>query len=413
MPNFGRSLNESASKYILTDKSKEIVLERPNKKRHKRFEWKIAFISIAIVALVLAIILAFSETDNTTYFSSILAPRDADEAFMKRVKDFIAIVEDGVITDVDRRNYLAKSDWALQLALETGNSTFYNNPSNLSNEQVQQLNTLLAKMYAYISKEETVHQDMQELQRGSSFEDVIINVGKWNELLSTFIDVTYSSSTKEKPQFNNKFLVNPWIGEIIILIFFVVLVYLFIQNIRIGKKLYYFVFHVIVVALIGQYFLEKDPNQYGYDETSILQSMQMKAKETFRSVQVHELLAIAQFDDIRYGLAKLDDDSIMITEFVKQRSGYVMRNSSIAYSNTVNRNYSIGPRELAEVWGVRPESKIQQIVYTVEGANKVIELPINPNFADIYMIRKPNEATEGNGWSIDFRYEKGYEKGVE
>jgi hypothetical protein len=42
----------------------------------------------------------------------------------------------------------------------------------------------------------------------------------------------------------------------------------------------------------------------------------------------------------------------------------------------------------------------------VEGTNKVIELPIHPNFADIYMILKPNE---GYGLSVEFQYEEGYE----
>lgn len=406
MPDIERSLNEASRSHILTDKAKEIMLESPytSKKQRKRFDWKIAFASIGIVAVVLAIILAFSKTNNTTS-SSLIAPRNADDAFIERVEDFIAIVKDGTITDVDRRNYLAKSDWALQLAFETRNSIFYNKP-NVSNKQVQQLNTLLVKMHAYIRAEQTVHQEIKDLQFNSSFEDFIMNVGKWNELLSSYTDVTYSTSTKEKPQFNNKFLADPWVAEVILVFLFVVFVYLFIRNIRNDKKIHFFIFHIIVLVFIGQYFFEKDPNQYGYDETSILQSMQVNVTETFRNVQVLELLAIAQFDDIRYGLAKLDDDSIMITEFVKQRSGYVMRNSSIAYSHTVNRNYYIGPRELADVWGVRPESEIQQIVYTVEESNKEIELPINSNFADIYMILKPNE---GYGVNVEFQYEEGYE----
>ena len=404
MPDIVSRVNETSNRYILTDKAKEIVLESPknNKKKRKRLDWKIACVSIGIVAFVLMIILAFSQTDKTTYSSSIIAPRNGDEVFMERVEAFIAVVEDGTITELDQRSYLSKSDWALQLAFDTGNSRFYN-IENVSNEQAEQLNTLLAKMNAYINEQQTVHQEIKALQRGSSFEDFIMNVGRWNELLSSYTDVTYSSSTKEKPLFINKFLADPWVAEGIIIFLFVLFVYFFIQNVRLNKKLPLFVFYVVVLVFIGLYFLEEDPNQYGYDETSILQSMQVNTIETFRDVQVFELLAIAQFDDIRYGLAKLDNDSIMITEFVKQRSGYVMRNCSIAHSNSVNKDYSIGYSEIADVWGVRPESKIQQIVYSIEDSNKVIELPINPNFADIYMISKPNE---GYGLSIEFQYEE-------
>ena len=202
------------------------------------------------------LMLTFSNKDGHTHSSSVLAPRDADTAVMERVEEFLSIIEDGTISQEERINYIAKSDWALQLAFDSGNSSYYNKPE-MTNEEVVQINTILTKMYDYIKKETKVNEKIKALTSDLSFYSFLEEIPNWNKELSDYTDVTYSSSLKEKPLFNNLFLSESWLVKTIILIIFALVVYLFIQNIRIDRKLHFFIFHLIVLAFFVNIFAVK------------------------------------------------------------------------------------------------------------------------------------------------------------
>ncbi len=401
MPEIKSSLNEVYKKHKLTDKAKEAVLERATKtstNQGKRFEWKPALVSISIVAIVYMLVLTFNQPTGTSDASTNLAPRDADTAVMERVEEFLSIVEDGTISQEERTNYIAKSDWALQLAFESGKSIYYNKP-NMTNEEVVQINTLLTKMYDYIKKESKANENIQALKSDTSFYSFLTEIPNWNRELSSFTNVIYSSSLKEKPVFNNLFLSESWLIKIIILGIFTLVVYLFVQNIRIDRKLHFFIFHVIVLAFFVYIFIQKDYNHYGYDETSIFLSIQENNKNSITLTEPKELLAIAQFGDSRYGLARLQDESLIISKFEKKLNNkYVLKGSSIQDGDSVNIG-DTSKTMTSYAMGVDSNSKIDQILIKI-GMEEVMKINIDPNYATIYHIDIPQSI---EGWGVEYK----------
>ena len=190
------------------------------------------------------------------------------------------------------------------------------------------------------------------------------------------------------------FLSESWLVKTIILIIFALVVYLFIQNIRIDRKLHFFIFHLIVLAFFVNIFIQKDNNNYGYDETSIFLSIQASTL-----AEPKELLAIAQFGDSRYGLARLQDGSLIISKFEKKRNKYVLKGNSIQDGDIVDIRDN-GKSLTSYAIGVEPNSaKIDQIHIKV-GMEEIREINIAPNYAAIYHIDIPNNI---EGWGVEYR----------
>ncbi len=408
MPDIKESINEVYGERTLSEGAKRGIISGSSlKKPYKRskFSWQPLVVSASIVALLFIFVLTLTKTDVQQMSSSELAPNDADDAVMERVNSFLAVLEDGIISEEERSLYLMKSDWSLQLAFDTGTSIFYNRP-NVTSREAQDINTLLQRMYTFIESEQPVKGAL-DLDKAETFTEFLPLISTWNDELKPYVEEEYVSSLKEKPISKKVFFNISLIGQLITVSFILLFLYLFIQNIRFERKWHFFIFHVLALLFFAQAFIQNTSNSVVYDETSILREMYSWDEN---GDKIHgKLLDIAQFGDSRYGFTHYPDGTLGLYRFEKDGNRYRARSSNMV--GEVERSvemmdFDTDSNLLTSTIAVNQDSHIKEIIFIVQNSNESFKFPIDPKQPRIYFFSFVNLI---ENLSIKYIYEDGYE----
>ena len=408
MPDIKDSINEVYREQTLSDEARRGVLSGSSLNKsviRSKFSWQPLVVSVSMVALLFIFVLTLTKTDGQQMGSSVLAPNDADDAVMERVNSFLVILEDGVISEEERRHYLMKSDWSLQLAFDTGTSIFYNRP-NVTSREAQDINTLLQRMYTFVEVEQPV-KGVPELDKAATFTEFLPLVSTWNKVLKPYTDDVYVSSLKEKPISKKVFFNMSLVGQLITVGFIVLFLYLFIQNIRFERKKHFFVFHVLALLFFAQAFIQDELNPFVYDETSILHAM-YKLDENGDKLR-GELLDVAQFGKSRYGLVQYPDGSLGLSRFEKNGNRFGARSSIVDHLEEV-RSVNLVDTDYLTRWmqviGVNKDSHMKEIIFIDQNSNESFKFPIDSKQPRIYFLQVPDSI---NNYSMKYMYEEEYE----
>lgn len=327
MPSIKESMNEVYKVQYFTEEMQQKTIARLKKGNERRsLQWKPAFASVAIVMIILVLALT-SAKQEPIETNSTMAPNDADVALVERFKEFQQIITDGVVTDAERRQYISRSDWDLQLAFESGESIFYNRPT-MDKKQIEAATHLLHNMYRIVYERRPIEK-LPTFTESANFQNIVSFSPSFNEQAENLIKKQYSSSLEEKPLTKNDFLNLDWWWQLLIVSLFGLFVYLFVQNIRIDHKKFAGVLQIIFIVLIGSIFFVKDKTFYSYDETALMESAQAHIMELYPNGKVQELLSVAQFNEGRLALFKLQDEQLMLMKYYEYEGKYKFGGSSI------------------------------------------------------------------------------------
>ena len=202
------------------------------------------------------------------------------------------------------------------------------------------------------------------------------------------------------------------VGQLITVGFIVLFLYLFIQNIRFERKKHFFVFHVLALLFLAQAFIKVDTNYLAYDETSVLISILSLDED---EEKVHgELLDVAQFGDLRYGLVQFSDGSLSLAQFEKQGKHFILQNSVINQHKDVRdvnlTNNGFSHSTWTQTFGVNHDSHILEIVLIDQYTREEYKFPVDSEQPGIYNIEVPSKI---DLLALKYIYEKGFEQGEE
>ena len=389
MPSIKESINQVyKDRYFSQEKRQETLRKLQQTNRKRSLQWKPAFMSIGIVIVLLLLVLSSSK-DESIQTSSTLAPFDADIALVERVQQFQSIVADGVISEQERREYISRSDWDLQLAFESGTSIFYNRPA-MSTEDIEQVNELLHNMYRIVYDQVAVEQ-FQQTKLETNFETILQLAPSFNKDAKTFVRDAYTSSLQEKPFTKNAFL-NLHIGwQLCILLLFTLFMYLFIQNIRIDRKKFAGVLQLLFIGIIGSFFFIKDTTLYSYNETALMESAHAHVSKVDSKASVKDLLAIAQYDEGRVALFELQDERLMLMEYMNYDGNYKFQSSSIQYDSFTNVFGLSESYEWQAIVAVKDTAQFSAVSMYDYILKEEYEIPIVAG-AKLYLLVTPEES---------------------
>ncbi|MER2000851.1 MAG: hypothetical protein ABS882_13850, partial [Lysinibacillus sp.] len=356
--------------------------------RKRTLQWKPALMSIAIVAALLLLVFSSSKGEPIQT-SSTLAPFDADIVLVDRFQQFQSIVADGVITEQERREYISRSDWDLQLAFESGSSIFFNRPA-MATEDIKQVNELLFYMYRIVYDQVVVEQ-FHLTKSEPNFETILQLAPSFNKEAKAFVSDTYTSSLQEKPFTKNAFL-NLHIGwQLFILMLFTLFLYLFIQNIRIDRKKFAGVLQLLFIVIIGSFFVIKDTKLYSYNETALMESAHAHVTEIDSKASVKDLLAIAQYDEGRVALFELQDERLMLMDYVESNGDYKFQGSSIQYGSDTHVFGLSESYEWQYIVGVKDTAKFSAVSMFDNILKEEYKIPIVPRIK-LYLLVTPEQS---------------------
>lgn len=350
-------------------------------------------LSAAVVLFVLAG--SWPQQIRELSISSILAPYNANMEMIERVEHFYAIASDGVVTDEERRAYVKTSDWLVQRALESGNSIFYNRP-NVTEEQATAFNEMLYFMYEFIYTKKDAAAIAGQLQLYRNYDALLADVSRMNEVLAPFVERSYTSSLNEKPISNNAFLNAPWWVKLIAIVLFLLFCYSFYVNIKTNRRIVLGMIQLGLIVLLTLSFFKADDQLYGYDETSIAQSMDAHMALFEETKYVDELLAAAEFEGGRYGLAHMSNGQLLLAKFEEEDGMYVLRSSNASEQIVETMPAMDYAEDNRYIIGVAPNSGIAKYELVDEQTGDVYFIDIDPIQANIYQFIMPSHVTSMN-----------------
>lgn len=380
MPNLKDSINIVYKEHHLSEEIKNEVLRKINKRTQKR-QWMPYAVAFAMMIVLLIFVASWNVKDPAVHVSSKIAPNDADEQIMKRIQSFYEIISDEIITEEERANYLMTSDWAVQLALDHGESPFYNRP-NITSAEAKNINLMLNQLYSIVKLYEQFSLS-ENFPIPSTFSELAQKSEKYTNELKQYSDAEYQSSIKERPIFNKDFFMLTLKWQIVICALIVLFVYLFIKNIQEDKKVSFFIFHVISLILLFLPFVHENVESFAYDEASILEAVE----------EGGELLAIAQFDDVRLALVNKEETELQLMVFEKKEGKrYRLNYSIIDYNDEFHyiscQNHSKLPN--GEFYAVGNRSEISQFYFIDNETYEKFRYEVDPENAQIYHFSQPS-----------------------
>lgn len=394
-----KSINEVyQDKHFDQNKQLETLRKvRLEKQKNRRTYWLplITAVGALFIALLLITIERAEMPSQTTSTSSITAPQNADEVFVKRVHHFWNMIADGVMTEDERRAYLSTSDWLLQRAFESGASIFYNRP-NMTTEEITAVNTLLFSMNQFVEQrhDPSVLQRLTSNQEG--FRDLLQVVPHWNTLLQPYTTGQYLPSESEKPRSKNVFLASDLWKQLIIVAALVLVVYAFYFNMRHKRKRMMALVQLSLIVVFSVMLIRPDTNLYGYDETSMMTSIvtELERLEVYHTPVT--FLAGAIFSEKRFGLVELaQGEGIGLGEFSLLDDQYVYTDSTYhKFARVVTQHVlqdSLG--EEGVIVAIADNSKISKVVVTDHKTKEQYAIDVDPVHANIYRILLPDKVT--------------------
>ncbi|MGM9944719.1 MAG: hypothetical protein ACI33M_07245 [Lysinibacillus sp.] len=370
------------------ERKKETIKLTQKKKR----DWWIPTVATAFTLLfVICLLFIIQPVDEQISMSTEQAPKQLETVYMERFNQAFH-----VSTEDERTNYLSESDWLIQRAIESGNSTFYNTPTLTAVER-ENLASILHYLYLwrleYGIKEIPIEplSSFEEIRKSA---DVYVNVlgdyfenrpyisaeeEKRNILLSSFGSMTQESK----------------IGIIILIIAFIGL---FILNVRNKRNILFKAIPIILIALCVVPMIMPTTEKYGYDETSI-----MKAVMEDEQLAGATLTYAATFGNNRYALIRTAEGINYLASFNKEDYGYVLR-GTIWGKHTVMMEPDIEWNRY--VIGLHEGHEIARIDLIGEEASKGEVIPVNVEVGEA-IIRAVVMPNEFKSFSLEYFNENG------
>ena len=294
--------------------SNECKTETIKLARKKKRDWRIPTVVTAFTLLfVICLIFIIQPVDEQISISTEQAPKQLETVYMERFNRAFH-----VSTEDERTNYLSESDWLIQRAIESGNSTFYNTPTLTAVER-ENLASILHYLYLW-----RLEYGIKELpiEPFSSFEEIRESADMYVNVLDEYFENNpYISAEQEKRNVSFSYFSSMTqeikLGIIVLIIAFIGL---FILNVRNKSNILFKAIPVILIALCVVLILMPNIEKSGYDETSI-----MKAVMEEEQLAGATLTYVATFGNNRYALIRTGEGINYLANFKKESHGYVLR----------------------------------------------------------------------------------------
>lgn len=386
------ALNNAYKEQTFSDQKKDEIITNIHTKRKV---WMPLIATIIVTCCVL--FLTFSLLHNPikeVSLSSIQVPNSVETAYMERWNEFLIVANSEQKEQVTIQ-YLAKSDWLLQRAIESGQSLFYSSPTLTADEKLA-LNELLHYMYLWV-KEPNVTLNIPSIQ---TFKDLTDLAPKLVETMrESYKEDQYVSSSQEKQKSKLRLLYaqpNEIIGLLVFLGFFVFLLY---RNWK-GNRNYFFVaIQMSVICLVLFVMFIPKSGKYAYDETTLLQqSISTFDEPTIEPTKAKFSYAVT-FGDERYVLVDLGNGINGLAHFSKNEGGYTWLSSQWG-RQLIFHDFGANRRVVA----VQEGHGVSRIDIVETNSKRVISVSINPDEAGIYLIDTPDNL---QSYELQFYSENG------
>lgn len=282
--------------------------------RTKKRDWRIPTVATAFTLLfVICLIFIIQPVDEQISTSTEQAPQQLETVYVERFNQAFH-----VSTEDERTNYLSESDWLIQRAIESGNSTFYNTPPLTAVER-ENLASILHYLYLWRLEYGIKELPIEPL---SSFEEIRESADVYVNVLGEYFENNpYISAEEEKRNVPFSYFGSMTqeikLGIIVLIIVFISL---FILNVRNKSNILFKAIPIILIALCVVPMIMPTTEKYGYDETSI-----MKAVIEEERLAGATLTYAATFGNNRYALIRTAEGINYLASFKKESHGYVLR----------------------------------------------------------------------------------------
>lgn len=273
-------------------------------------------IAIAVTIMAAALLFSLAKPSNQhVSISTQKAQETVEEAYMERFQAAMVTDDEEAIMA-----YLSESDWLLQRAIESGESSFYQTPELTPNER-RNLSALLYYMYLWRIE---VQGAKPPIPNVTSFDEMRRQSASLVETYERFFpDRPFVSSDEEHnwlsyTYFGSMTKENQW-GLIWIIVGFAAL---FQINVKMKSNRFFKAIPILIILMCIVPFLMPATEKYAYDEASILKTV-LDEKE----IEGARLTDAATFGDNRYALITTAEGINYFAHFTKKHKGYVLQNS--------------------------------------------------------------------------------------
>lgn len=374
------ALKNAYKEQTFSQQKKQEIMTTIHNKRKKWMPFIATMIVTCSVILFMFTLISKSNTELEISLSSIKAPDSVEVAYMERWHEFLAVASSEQKEQASIQ-YLSKSDWLLQRAIESGHSSFYSSPPLTADEKLA-LNELLHYMYLSVKKP-NVTLDIPQVQTFQQLKDLAPELV---EKMRVSDNDRYVSSSEEMQRSKLRiFYLQPMeiIGQLLFLGAFIYLLY---SNWK-GRRNYFFAaiqISVICLLLVAM-FIPKS-GKYAYDETTLLQQSIATFDEPTIEQANAKFSSAATFGDERYVLVDLGNGINGLAHFSKNERGYAWSSSQWGKQDIFQELGDNG-----RVIAFQEGHGVSHIDIVESDTQRKISLNLNPDKAGIYRIQIPND----------------------
>lgn len=373
------SLKNAYKDQKLSERKKEEILTNIRYKHNKKWMPFIATIIVTCCVLLITFSL-LRNTEVEVSLDSIQAPNSVEIAYMERWHEFLMIANSEEKEQATIQ-YLAKSDWLLQRAIEGGHSIFFSSPTLTANEKLA-LNELLHYMYLWV-KEPNVVLEIPEVR---TFNELTEHAPKLVETIRESYNDRYMSTSEEKQKPKLQIFYEQPIKIISILVFLSVFVFLLYNNWKGNRKYFLAAIQISVICLVFFAMFLPKSGKYAFDETTLLQQSIPTFDEPTIVPEKATFSYAATFGDERYVLVDLGNGINGLARFSKNDRGYAWSSSEWG-RQLIFQNFSANSRVIA----VQERHGVSRIDIVESNTKRQVSLSLNPNEAGIYLIDIPEQ----------------------
>ena len=293
---------------------------RQNVRKPKKMILPVA-ISAVLTAAMLFFIFSMieqqdSEVDRAFSVSSREGAEDEVIAMMERKRQFQSIIEDGIITEQERMDYLRTSDWHLQLAFEHIANTVYPNPA-VTQEQGLGYATLLFYMREYILSPQNTSEVAAAFAEVRGFKQLLDLL----PVMDNYILAEYLPSKDEELPVNRVFFNLAQGLQVVIVIMYAISLFFIMKNLIARQRIWLTMANILVVMLTAIFFFKPMDTYYANDETTLFTSS-LKAMDSIGLTSEDvKLVSSATFDNSRFALLQ-EQNRHTLVRFQKRDNSY-------------------------------------------------------------------------------------------
>ncbi|MEO4051866.1 hypothetical protein [Solibacillus sp. CAU 1738] len=374
------ALKEAYKERVFSEDKKQETLEKVNNKNKAWLPF-----SVTVIVTCCVLILTFwlvREPITEVVISSEQAPHTVEDIYMERWHEFMTIVENER-NEQATLTYLAKSDWLLQRAIESGHSVFYSAPT-LTDEEKRSLIELLHYMYQWVERPNR----LIDFPQVETFDELTKQAPQLlGHLRGKYKKQPILTVEEQKAPKLRLFYMKP--EEIIsTLVFFGIFALLLYSNWTSKRNYFFAAIQVGVLCSILLVMFMPSSEKYAFDETTLLQQSIPTFDEPTIDPTVAKLSSASTFGDVRFALVDLGNGIHGLAKFYKNHIGYAWSGSQWGRQKIFTDWVQGVP---GQVIAVQQGHGVSRIDLVEEQTKRILSIALDPDEAAIYFIGVPED----------------------